>query len=243
MSKYHGVKIFGSAHVSMYGGLGSGKRLLKLADFKGRKLRSTGPAENVALESWGASAVTMAFGDVPPALQTGVIDGLVTSLGGFISVRDQAPYFTVAGINGIVGDYYWIGASEKWWNKLNKPTQAALEKLIVQEVIPFQKKINWCNDKRLLDLYETKDPSKPGIYIMNATEQKALADKLGNATSDWIKKNTPDDADQWVDKFRMEAMAAVAANPIGSTELEKTDCAEMASWFKRYKRIKRKKKS
>ena len=51
----------------------------------------------------------MAFGDVPPALQTGVIDGLLTSLGGFNATKEQAPYFTVAGINGAsVGDYYRI---------------------------------------------------------------------------------------------------------------------------------------
>ena len=60
----------------------------------------------------------MAFGDVPPALQTGVIDGLLTSLGGFNAVKEQAPYFSVAGLNGIVGDYYWFGASQKWWDRL-----------------------------------------------------------------------------------------------------------------------------
>ena len=46
----------------------------------------------------------MAFGEVPPALETGVIDGLLTSLGGF-NVRQgtRRPSSTVAGINGIVG--------------------------------------------------------------------------------------------------------------------------------------------
>lgn len=242
MSKIHGVKVYGSAHISMYIGLGAGKRLLKLADFKGRKIRSTGPAENAALEKWGASATTMAFGDVPPALQTGVIDGLITSLGGFISVKDQAPFFTVAGINGIVGDYYWIGASEKWLSKLNKPTRDALEGLIVNEVIPFQKKINWCNDKRVLDLYATTDPSKPGIYIMSAAEQKVLSDKLGNATTKWVKSKTPKDANAWADKFVQQAKAASKKHPLGSTKLEKTDCSQFASWFKRFAKKKKKKK-
>ena len=242
MSKVHGVKIFGSAHISMYIGLGApGKRLLKPADFKGKKIRSTGPAENVALEKWGASPVTMAFGDVPPALQTGVIDGLITSLGGFISVKDQAPYFTIAGINGMVGDYYWVGASEKWWNKLNKPTQAALQKLIVDEVIPFQKRINWCNDKRVLDLYRTTDPSKPGIYIMNPSEQKVLGDLLGDATTKWVKAQTPKDANPWIDKFVVQAKAASKDNPMGTTTLEKTDCKQYASWFKRFAKKKKKK--
>jgi TRAP-type C4-dicarboxylate transport system substrate-binding protein len=63
----HKVKIFGTGHLSMYIGIGARDRLKTLEDFKGKKLRSMGPAENVALETWGSSAVTMAFGDVPPA--------------------------------------------------------------------------------------------------------------------------------------------------------------------------------
>ena len=39
-----------------------------------------GPAENALLGALGANATTMAFGDVPPALQTGVIDGLTNKL-------------------------------------------------------------------------------------------------------------------------------------------------------------------
>jgi TRAP-type C4-dicarboxylate transport system substrate-binding protein len=242
MAKVHDVKVFGTAHLSMYMGAGAGFRLLGLDDFKGKKIRSMGPAENAALKAWGANPTTMAFGDVPPALQTGVIDGLLTSLGGFNATKDQAPFYTIAGINGIVGDYYWIGASGKWWRTLDAKQQAMLEDIIVNDVIPFQKKMNWCNDKRLLDKYETKDPSKPGIYVMNAAEQKVLADKLGDATTNWLKENTPDDANPWIDKFRVEAKAAVASHPLGSDALENTDCSEMESWFKRYKRIKKKKK-
>lgn len=232
--KLHGVKIFGSGDLSYYMGAGSGSRLLKPADFAGKKIRSMGPAENAALSAWGASPTTMAFGDVPPALQTGVIDGLLTSLGGFRSTRDQAPYFTVAGINGIVGDYYWIGASEIWWKSLNQDQRDMLQKIIVDEVLPFQRKANWCNDKLLLDQYGTTDPSKPGIYVMKPEESAVLADKLGDATQKWIKSNTPSGAHEWVDTFVREAKALTKANPMGSDWLEKTDCAELQPWFDKY---------
>ncbi len=110
----HGFTIMGSGHLSMYMGAGAVKsRFLVPGDFKGKKIRSMGPAENALLGALGANATTMAFGDVPPALQTGVIDGLLTSLGGFNATKEQAPYFTVAGINGIVGDYYYFAASNK----------------------------------------------------------------------------------------------------------------------------------
>jgi len=232
--KIHGVKVFGSGDLSYYMGAGSGSRLLTPDDFAGKKIRSMGPAENAALGAWGANPTTMAFGDVPPALQTGVIDGLLTSLGGFRATRDQAPFFTVAGINGIVGDYYWIGASKIWWNSLSSEQQEILEKIIVEEVLPFQRKANWCNDKLLIDQYGTDDPSKPGIYIMKPDEAQVLADKLGDATQQWIKSNTPSGAHEWVDKFVMEARALSKANPAGSNWLESTNCAEIQPWFDRF---------
>lgn len=240
MAKAHEVELIGAAHLSMYMGFGARERILD--DFKGKKIRSMGPAENAALKNWNANPVTMAFGDVPPALETKVIDGLLTSLGGFNVVKNQAPYFTVAGINGVVGDYYWIGASKKWLGKLNKTTRTKFSKWMTEEIIPLQKKLNWCNDKRVLDLYGTKDPSKPGIYVLPAKQQASLAKKLGTATSDWIKSKTPSDADKWVDTFAAESKAAVKANPTGSDALEKTDCEKMKPWFTRYERYKKKKK-
>ena len=44
------------------------------------KMRSMGPAENAMLKAFGANPTTMAFGDVPPALETGVIDGAEQSM-------------------------------------------------------------------------------------------------------------------------------------------------------------------
>jgi len=238
-SKVHGVKVFGSAHLSFYMGAGSGSRLISPDDFKGKKIRSMGPAENAMLRAFGANPTTMAFGDVPPALETKVIDGLLTSLGGFNKVKEQAPFYTVAGINGIVGDYYYIAASNKWWAKLKPEHQAIIEKIMVEDVLPWAKRANYCNDKRLIDAYGTKDPSKPGIYVMKPAEAKVLATKLGTATSDWIKKNTPKEADKWVDKFAEEAKAAVAKHPMGSSDLEKTDCKAMEPMFTKY--VKKKK--
>ena len=230
-AKQHGVKMLGTSHMSMFMGAGAKSRLRSPDDFKGRKIRSMGPAENAALSAWGSSPVTMAFGEVPPALQTGVLDGLLTSLGGWNSVRNQASYFTVAGVNGIVGDYYWVGASQKWLDGLDKVTRDKVEELITDYLIPISKRLNWCNDKRLLDAMKVDDPTKPGIYVLNQEENKALANALGDASVKWVKANTPAEAHSWVDKFGEEAKAASAAHPLGSSELEKTDCTQYAQHF------------
>lgn len=233
--KIHDVTLFGTAHLSFYMGAGGKSRLLAPSDFEDRKIRSMGPAENAMLKAFGANPTTMAFGDVPPALETGVIDGLLTSLGGWNRVKEQAPFFSVAGVNGIVGDYYYLAASNKWWNRLKPEHQAIIQRIVQEEVLPLAKQANFCNDKMLIDRFGTKDPGKPGIFVMSDDQAKALAQKLGSATSDWIKDNTPSGADQWVDKFAEEAKAAVAKFPAGSSDLEATDCVEMAKLFDKYR--------
>ena len=232
----HDVKMFGTAHLSFYMGAGGKSRLLAPSDFEDRKIRSMGPAENAMLSAFGANPTTMAFGDVPPALETGVIDGLLTSLGGWNRVKEQAPFFSVAGVNGIVGDYYYLAASNKWWNDLKPEHQTIISNIIQEEVLPLAKQANFCNDKMLIEKFGTTDPSKPGIFVMNDDQAKALAQKLGSATSDWIKANTPSGADQWVDRFAEEARAAVASNPAGSSELETTNCTEMGKLFAKYRK-------
>ena len=233
----HDVKLFGTAHLSFYMGVGAkAGRLIAPSDFADKKMRSMGPAENAMLSAFGANPTTMAFGDVPPALETGVIDGLLTSLGGWNRVKEQAPFFSVAGVNGIVGDYYYLAGSNKWWNSLKPEHQAIIAKIITEEVLPLAKAANYCNDKQLIDRYGTDDPTKPGIFVMSPEQAAALAKQLGNATQDWIKANTPDGANEWVDKFAEEAKAAVAANALGASELEKTDCVAMNELFAKYRK-------
>ncbi|MEM9139674.1 MAG: TRAP transporter substrate-binding protein DctP [Pseudomonadota bacterium] len=233
----HDVKLFGTAHLSFYMGVGgSASRLIAPSDFQDKKMRSMGPAENAMLSAFGSNPTTMAFGDVPPALETGVIDGLLTSLGGWNRVKEQAPFFSVAGVNGIVGDYYYLAASNKWWNSLKPEHQAIIEKIIVEEVLPLGKAANYCNDKQLIDRFGTDDPAAPGIFVMSQEQAAALAEQLGDATQQWIKANTPGGADEWVDKFAEEAKAAVAANPLGSSALEATDCGPMMELFAKYRK-------
>ena len=233
--KAHDITIMGAGHLSMYMGAGAVKgRLIGPADFAGKKMRSMGPAENALLSALGANPQAMAFGDVPPALQTGVIDGLLTSLGGFNATKEQAPYFTVAGLNGIVGDYYWFGISNRWWNKLAKDQRDILEDIIKNDFIPFQRVINFCNDKRTLAKFVTTDKKAPGIYVLSEAESAVIKKAENGATNAWIKTKVNDTGDKMVDQFTMEAKALVKANPPGSHPLEKTDCSQYEKYFAKY---------
>jgi len=234
-SKKHQITLLGTGDMSMFMGAGgTKKRYLTPADFKGSKVRSMGPAENALLSALGANPTAMAFGDVPPALQTGVLDGLLTSVGGWNSVKEQAPYYTVAGMNGIVGDYYWFGISQRWWSKLSKEQQAVVKEVFEKDFLPFQRAINYCSDKRVIDQFQTTDKSKPGIYVMTPDEADAIKKAEGGATNNWIKTRVDAQGAKLVDAFDAEAAKLVKENPLGSSPVEKIDCKQFDSVFARY---------
>ncbi len=228
LAKNQRVKVFGVGHMSFGMGVGGKKRYAKPEDFTGKKVRSMGPAENPVLASWKANPVVMNFGEVPSALESGVIDGLMTSLGGWNSVREQAPYYTMGGAGAFVGDYYMISASRRWWDRLTPPTRAALEQLIA-ETIQVQKEYNWCFDKIAYDKYGTKDPSKPGVYWMTPQEVSAMVSAMGDAGVNYVKSKTPAEANPWVDSFVKEGRELSKQHPSGSSWIEKVDCAKHAS--------------
>jgi len=229
MQTRQAIKVFGVGHMSFGMGIGGrNKRFAKPADFEGKKLRSMGPVENASLTAWNASPVVMGFGEVPSALESGVIDGLMTSIGGWSRVREQAPYYTMGGAGAFIGDYYMVSASQRWWGRLTPATQAALEKLIA-ETIQVQKEYNWCVDKMSYDKYGTKDVSKPGIYWMTPEEVSAMVKLAGDKPTKYIKSKTPPEANEWVDRFVREGRELSKSNPPGSSWIEKVDCAKHAS--------------
>ena len=222
------IKVFGVGHMSFGMGVGGKKRYIKPEDFNGKKVRSMGPVENASLEAWKASPVVMGFGEVPNAMESGVIDGLMTSLGGWNSMREQAPYYTMGGAGTFVGDYYMVSASRRWWDRLSPATRNALDGLI-KETIQVQKEFNWCFDKMAYEKYGTKDPSKPGVYWMNAQEVSAMVNAMGDATSRYVKSKTPAEAGPLVDSFVREGRELSRQHPAGSSWIEKVDCSKHAS--------------
>ena len=69
---------------------------------------------------------------------------------------------------------------------------------------------------------------------MNPTEAGVLQKAEGGATNNWIKTKVDANGDKLVDQFTAEAKALVAANPMGSSQLEKTDCTAFAADFAKF---------
>ena len=115
----------------------------------------------------------------------------------------------------------------------DKKQQEVLADIIVNDFIPYQKAINFCNDKRLVDKFKATDKSAPGIYVKSPEEASVIQAKEGGATNNWIKSKVDANGDKLVDQFTVEA-GIVAANPLGSSALEKTDCSALHQNFAKY---------
>ncbi len=97
-----------------------------LADLKGRKIRASGLSQSDFLEYFGASGISMAFGEVQQSLQNGVIDCAITgTLGGYKAKwNESAKYLYPLPIN-------WGSAVQAanmtFWKKLDPKVQKVIE--------------------------------------------------------------------------------------------------------------------
>jgi hypothetical protein len=64
---------------------------------------------------------------------------------------------------------------------------------------------------------------------MTPQEVSTLTAALGDGPTRWVKSKTPAAADKLVDQFRAEGKKLSAANPPGSSWIEKVDCSKHAS--------------
>lgn len=98
-----------------------------IEDLKGKKIRVQGTSQGDLAKALGASAVTIAFGEVVPALEKGVVDCGIT--GTMPAYKAKWPEVTNTLYRLPVGFTVglWV-ANLNSWNKLSPDTRAFLEK-------------------------------------------------------------------------------------------------------------------
>jgi C4-dicarboxylate-binding protein DctP len=120
----HGVALFPVAQSSVV----SRMPIRRLADFKGKKIRVfASQFQTVAVQRLGATPKPMTLGDVLPALQDNAIDGALSSLTVFTTMRywDAAKYVTEIGQPAIFG----VGEiSKKWYDALPADLRRIVDK-------------------------------------------------------------------------------------------------------------------
>lgn len=220
-----GILVMGWADISHYMGVAAKRRILAPADIKGLKIRVLAPlTQGPTLKAWGASSVAMAWGDVPSAIQSGVIDGAITSTNGFAVLREQTPYYTVISVGGMALDFYFLGFSKKWWEGLS-PEHQKIVKDTLNEMILYQQKLQWCSDNLIAEEFAARDPKKPGFYNLKPEQVEVFKNALGTKVAEALIEKLGDESKPLIYKFQEEGNKLVAKYPVGSAPVESIDCA------------------
>ena len=156
----------------------SSRPIPDVASLKDFKFRSPPGMESMIFTALGAKPIVMDFGEVPTALQTGLIDGadyssLATNYAG--GHYEQNKYATYPGFHSMPADH--LACNTKVWNKLKKHEQGAM--LAAIEIA----------GRTITSLVERK----------NAEAVKAL-NEMGVTLHDWSREDRL--------KFRTAALAA-----------------------------------
>jgi TRAP-type C4-dicarboxylate transport system substrate-binding protein len=106
------------------------KPVESIADVKGQRIRyPAGESWRLALQGLGAEPLALPFTEVVSALQTNLIDGLITDFTGgvsYYSLKDFTPYAVLVAVSI---QPIAIVANTKWWNTLTEEQRAAIQEM------------------------------------------------------------------------------------------------------------------
>lgn len=166
----------------MMGGIGSKKKLVALpADVKGLKMRGAGKATEEMLRFSGASITSMPSTELYFALQTGVLDAMMTTYSSFQSFRlyEVLDHLVVGRQNYVFSTLCGIVISNKTWAKLG----ADQKKVMMEAGRGIEKKFHdevMLEDEKAADLF-----SKKGVKIHYMTDPEFKAWEEASKNSAW----------------------------------------------------------
>lgn len=137
---------------------------------KGLKFRGADRTIDVMLKQAGASVFSMPSTELYNAIQTGVLDGLMTSYETFMSMRlyEQVKYATLGGDYTIFVVFQPLVISTKAWNKLT-PDQ---KKIFEQAADATQASFNAEQDQIKTDVVAKFKAAKVDVHQMTQAEYK-----------------------------------------------------------------------
>ena len=173
MCEDNGIKILSWGW--MMGGIGSKKKLVALpTDTKGLKMRGAGKATEEMLLAGGAAITSMPSTELYMALQSGVLDALMTTYSSFQSFRlhEVLDHLVVGRDNYVFSTLCGIVISTKTWAKLNQEQKNAMTEAGRAIEKKFHEEVQQ-EDERATALFSKKGVK---IHYMTDAEFKAWED-------------------------------------------------------------------
>ena len=162
------------------GFVSKGKCALEPDDVKGMKYRAAGKRFEQMIAAAGATITSMPSSEIYSGLQTGVLDGAVTSSSSLVSYRiyEQVKCLTAPGDNALWVMYEPILIAKKSFAKLSTAQQLELMKAAgkAEQYATEQAKVA---DQKLVDAYK-----KAGVKVVEMTSaQAAMWRKIADKSS------------------------------------------------------------
>ncbi|MFP8965078.1 TRAP transporter substrate-binding protein [Pokkaliibacter sp. CJK22405] len=173
-----------------------------LKDLKGKKVRTSSRTQAEFVDAMGGTGVTMAFGEVVPALQNGVVDCAITStlsgnLAKWYEVSDHIVQLPIAWnqIVLVVGNKTWNSTDPKVQQYIETKVKSLEDRLWAD--VKYQTEQGYdCNQ----GLDSCKLGSKGAMTLVKASdEDKALLHKtlVGEVVPKWAARSTKESVDAW----------------------------------------------
>lgn len=107
-----------------------------LDDLRGKKVRGSGRMTTQFLNALGAEGINVSFGEVPGALERGVVDCAVTGVGtgysaGWYEMTDSLLLFPLGGWDPVI-----TAVNMDAWNRLSADNQSLIDRMLREEFEP-----------------------------------------------------------------------------------------------------------
>src|SRR6056300_1114302 len=166
----------------------SSKPLPNIASLKNFKFRSPPGMETEIFAELGAKPIVMDFGEVPTALQTGIIDGAdFSNLANNTAsgLYDTNPHATYPGFHSMPADH--LACNKAMWDKLSKKNQDAILKAIGDAGAAVTKYVEVKNVEAVKEM-KAKNVT---LHDLSKADRLTFRQAAQKAWADWSKK-TPE---------------------------------------------------
>jgi TRAP-type C4-dicarboxylate transport system substrate-binding protein len=142
-----------------------------LADLKGKKIRTAGGLESEYLKVWGSIPSFTTWAEVYPAIQRGVIDGVLTATVGVQTAKlyEVAPYFLK--IDGPVNHFY-VSVNRSAWDALSPQLKKTVKQVGEEWTRTWEREIVKGADVQALEQMQAKGQIKSIVSLSQADRER-----------------------------------------------------------------------
>ncbi|MFC1823526.1 TRAP transporter substrate-binding protein [Thermodesulfobacteriota bacterium] len=181
------------------------KFIKKPADFKGAMFFAQGPFFDKAVDAFGAKPTPVPVAELYTGLQTGVVDGIITTVSALQSfkIAEVCPYSSIFPGSANLGFFAYLPAFNlEVWNSF----PADIQKIILQAgaEVAEQSLANWSKGRKKTEAFLKSKSDRVFTYELSENEAKAFIETVREPVKEfYLKRGGQDEKDIYaiIDKF------------------------------------------